>query len=79
MVSPPLQKISNSNGGAPRSTAIATNSVVEGRDEDVAYAVTVVTVFGTLSMVLYPLVAVVLQLSPESFGIWSGASIHEVA
>lgn len=61
------------------SAVVATNTVVEGRDEDVAYAVTVVTVFGTVSMLLYPVVAGLLQLSPEVFGIWSGASIHEVA
>lgn len=61
------------------SAVIATNSVVEGSDEDVAYAVTIVTVFGTLSMLLYPLLSSWLALTPEAFGVWAGASIHEVA
>ncbi len=61
------------------SAVIATNVVVEGRDEDVAYAVAMVTVFGTASMLLYPLTPVLFHLSPEAFGIWCGASIHEVA
>lgn len=61
------------------SAVVATNTVVDGRDEDVAYAVTVVTVFGTLSMLLYPVLSALLQLTPEAFGVWSGASIHEVA
>jgi len=61
------------------SAVIATNGVVEGSDEDVAYAVTIVTVFGTLSMLLYPLLSRWLALTPEAFGLWAGASIHEVA
>lgn len=60
------------------TAVIATNVVVEGHDEDVAYAVAMVTLFGTASMLLYP-VFPGLHLSPQAFGIWCGASIHEVA
>lgn len=61
------------------SAVIATNVVTEGSDEDVAYGVAVVTVFGTASMFLYPLLAHALALRPAAFGVWAGASIHEVA
>ncbi len=61
------------------SAVIATNTVTHGRDEDVAYAVACVTVFGSLSMLLYPLLPGLLHLSPAAFGLWSGASIHEIA
>ena len=61
------------------SAVIATSAATEGSDEDTAYAVAIVTVFGTLSMLLYPLSATFLNLTPEAFGIWCGASIHEVA
>jgi uncharacterized integral membrane protein (TIGR00698 family) len=61
------------------SAVIAANAVTEGSDEDVAYGVAVVTVFGTASMFLYPLLAHALELRPEAFGVWAGASIHEVA
>ncbi|MDE2573087.1 MAG: YeiH family putative sulfate export transporter [bacterium] len=61
------------------SAVIATNVVTEGRDEDVAYAVAMVTVFGGTSMFLYPLLPGVLHLSPQAFGVWAGASIHEIA
>jgi len=61
------------------SAVIATNVVTKGSDEDVAYGVAVVTVFGSLSMFLYPVLEHVLQLTPKAFGLWSGASIHEVA
>ncbi|MES2253823.1 MAG: YeiH family protein [Pseudomonadota bacterium] len=61
------------------SAVIATNTVTEGKDSDVAYAVATVTVFGSLAMLLYPLLPGLLHLSPRDFGLWSGASIHEIA
>ena len=38
-----------------------------------------VTVFGSFSMLLYPMLPGLLHLNPEAFGLWSGASIHEIA
>jgi uncharacterized integral membrane protein (TIGR00698 family) len=61
------------------SAVIATNTVTEGSDEDVAYAVACVTLFGTAAMFLYPVLPGVLHLSARGFGLWAGASIHEVA
>jgi len=61
------------------SAVIATNTVTRGRDEDVAYAVACVTIFGSLSMILLPLAENWLTLGPRGFGLWTGASIHEVA
>jgi uncharacterized integral membrane protein (TIGR00698 family) len=61
------------------SAAIATNTVTRGSDEDVAYAVAAVTVFGSASILLYPTLAGILQLTPHAFGLWAGASIHEIA
>jgi uncharacterized integral membrane protein (TIGR00698 family) len=61
------------------SAVIATNTVTRASDEDVAYAVACVTVFGSASMLLYPAMAGLLQLTPHAFGLWAGASIHEIA
>lgn len=61
------------------SAVIAANTVVEAPDEDVAYAVACVTVFGSAAMFLYPLLPGLLRLDPHAFGLWSGASIHEIA
>ncbi len=61
------------------SAIVAMNAVTGGRREDVAHAVATVTLFGTLSMFLLPALAPLLHLSPASFGLWAGASIHEVA
>ena len=61
------------------SAVIATNTVTRASDEDVAYAVASVTVFGSVSILLYPALAGLLQLTPHAFGLWAGASIHEIA
>ncbi len=61
------------------SAVIACNSVTRGSDENVAYAIACVTVFGTLSMLIFPLLASPLVLAPQEYGIWVGASVHEVA
>jgi len=61
------------------SAVIAANAVTGGRDEEVAYAVACVTVFGSIAMFVYPLLPSLLHLSPRAYGLWAGASIHEIA
>jgi uncharacterized membrane protein YadS len=61
------------------SAVIATNTVTDGSDEDVAYAVACVTVFGSIAMFSYPLLVGMLHLNPHSYGLWAGSSIHEIA
>ncbi|TWF54836.1 YeiH family protein [Neorhizobium alkalisoli] len=60
------------------SAVIAANTVVRGKQEHVAYAIACVTLFGTLSMLAYPLLAAPLSLDPRAYGLWTGATIHEV-
>jgi uncharacterized integral membrane protein (TIGR00698 family) len=61
------------------SAVIAANTVVRARQEHVAYAVACVTLFGSLSMLAYPLLAGRLGLDARGYGLWTGATIHEVA
>ncbi|QEW17967.1 hypothetical protein LA6_000123 [Marinibacterium anthonyi] len=61
------------------SAVLGMDTVTRARDEEVAYAIACVTVFGTLSMLLYPALQPLLGLSQSAYGIWSGATIHEVA
>lgn len=61
------------------SAIVATSAALDNSDEDTAYAVGIVTIFGTLSMLLYPTILPLLHLSAIAFGIWCGSSIHEVA
>ena len=61
------------------SAVVATNAVIRGKDEDVAYAISVVTLFGFLSMLLFPVAAHLMSLTPQNFGFWTGTSIHNTA
>jgi uncharacterized integral membrane protein (TIGR00698 family) len=47
-------------------------------DEDVAAAVGLVTMFGSVSMIALPLLQPVFGLSDRGLGIWAGSSVHEV-
>jgi uncharacterized integral membrane protein (TIGR00698 family) len=61
------------------SAVVAVNTVTNAHDEDVAYAVACVTVFGSVAMFAYPLLPGLLHLNPHAFGLWTGASIQEIA
>jgi uncharacterized integral membrane protein (TIGR00698 family) len=47
-------------------------------EEDVTVAIAMVTLFGTLALVLLPLLQGPLGLTDVQFGMWAGASVHEV-
>lgn len=55
------------------------NAVTEAPEEDVAYAVALVTIFGTVAMLVYPAIYPMLGLDSHHYGLWVGGSIHEVA
>jgi uncharacterized integral membrane protein (TIGR00698 family) len=61
------------------SAIIAANTVTEAHDEDVAYAIASVTIFGSIAMFAYPRLPGLLHLDSQAYGLWSGASIHEIA
>jgi uncharacterized integral membrane protein (TIGR00698 family) len=61
------------------SAVTSFNTVAQADDADVCYAMAVVTLFGAVAMLALPLAAGSLGLSERAFGLWAGASIHEVA
>jgi uncharacterized integral membrane protein (TIGR00698 family) len=61
------------------SAVIAANTITKAPEEDCAYAVACVTLCGMVAMALYPLLPVLLGLSAREYGLWTGASVHEVA
>lgn len=77
--------------GSPRSLLIATGFAIcgasaiagmeenaEADEEDVAVAVAMVTICGSVAMVVLPLLQSPLGLSDVEYGTWVGASVHEV-
>ncbi len=60
------------------SAIMAAAPAARAGDADTAYALATVTFFGTLSLLLFPFVGAALGLDPVAFGLWAGATIHEV-
>ena len=61
------------------ASAIAGMEETAGADEeDVTVSIAMVTLFGTLALVMLPLLQGPLGLTDLQLGMWSGASIHEV-
>jgi uncharacterized integral membrane protein (TIGR00698 family) len=61
------------------ASAIAAMEETAGAgEEDVAVGIAMVTLFGTVAMVLMPLLWHPLGLSDVQYGVWAGASIQEV-
>lgn len=57
----------------------ATGGVIDAEEEELLTAVALVVVFGTLLMLVVPLLASTMGLSGRQAGAWAGGSIHEVA
>ena len=71
--------IAAGTGVCGASAIVAANTVVRDGAESVAYALATVTLFGTIAMFSYPLIGAALHMPTEVYGLWSGASVHEVA
>ncbi len=61
------------------AAVLATESVLESESYKAAVAVATVVIFGTISMFLYPFLYKFTGMNPESFGIYIGSTVHEVA
>lgn len=57
----------------------ATEGVVKAKEEEVATAIALVVLYGTLMIGLIPFLGHLLSMPEEQIGMWIGASTHEVA
>lgn len=62
--------------GASAVAAMAPLSTAD--EEETAYAIGLVTLFGSLSILTLPIIGRALGLSDETFGTWVGAGVHDV-
>ncbi|WP_372637386.1 YeiH family protein [Cohnella sp.] len=53
--------------------------LLRSKDEDTAISAGLIAVIGTVFATAYTLMLPWLPLSPESYGIWSGLTLHEIA
>ena len=61
------------------SAIAAMRPVSDADDDDMAYAIALVTICGTLAIFLLPAIGEVIDFSGAEFGSWVGASVHDVA
>lgn len=61
------------------SAVAAMDGVTRNEDDEVVTAIVLVTLFGSLAIVVLPLLQHPLGLSDVEFGLWTGASVHDVA
>jgi uncharacterized integral membrane protein (TIGR00698 family) len=61
------------------SAVAGMQGIVDADDDEVASAVAMVTLYGTLMIVALPLLNAGIGLDAARFGVWSGLAVHEVA
>jgi len=61
------------------SAVVAADSVVQADKRDSAIALGTITLLGTIGIVVYPFLGRLLGLGDFVYGVWDGASLHEMA
>lgn len=61
------------------SAIAATAPIVGAEDDEVSVASIIITVFGTVAMVVLPILGHRFDLAPETFGVLAGAGVHDAA
>lgn len=63
--------------GAAAVAAVA--GAIDSEEEDAAFAISVITLYGTVYIFLYPALRLLFGIPDLFYAMWSGSSIHEVA
>ena len=61
------------------SAIVATAPAINAEDEEVAFAVSTITLFGVIAVFLYPVLGHLLRMSDTTFGIWAGTAINDTS
>lgn len=61
------------------SAIAATAPAIEAEERDVSFAVATITLFGTLAVLLYPLIGHALGFSDTFFGHWAGIAVNDTS
>lgn len=71
--------VSAGSGICGAAAVLATDRVIESESHKVSVAVATVVLFGTAAMFLYPVLYPLSGFTDRQFGIYTGATVHEVA
>lgn len=58
---------------------VATAPVIGAREEEVSFAVAVITLFGLIAVIGYPIIGQFLGLSNTAFGLWAGTAVNDTS
>ena len=58
---------------------IATAPAIGAKEEEVSFAVAVITLFGLLAVIIYPIIGQALGLSDNAFGFWAGTAVNDTS
>ncbi|MDD2200337.1 MAG: putative sulfate exporter family transporter [Bacteroidales bacterium] len=61
------------------SAIIASAPTIDADDEEVAMAISIITLFGVLGVILYPIIGIHLGMSDTLFGAWAGTAINDTS
>lgn len=61
------------------SAIVAAAPVIRAKDEDVSFAIATNTLFGTLAVLLYPVIGKVFHFSDATFGTWAGTAVNDTS
>ena len=61
------------------SAIVATAPIIRAEDREVSFALSTITIFGTLAVLLYPLIGLWMGLSENVFGHWAGVAVNDTS
>lgn len=61
------------------SAIVATSPAIEAKEEETAFAVGTITLFGLLAVILYPLIGHLFHFSDAFFGTWAGTAVNDTS
>ncbi len=79
-VSPQLGILLGTGTAVCGNSAIAAASpIIDADEREVSYAVATITIFGTIALVLFPIIGRAVGLSDQEFGVWAGLAINDTS
>ncbi|MRR15536.1 MAG: putative sulfate exporter family transporter [Deltaproteobacteria bacterium] len=58
---------------------VATAPAIGAKEEEVSFAVAVITLFGLIAVVTYPIIGQALGFSNTAFGLWAGTAVNDTS
>lgn len=71
--------ISTGTGICGGSAIAAVAPVINAKDSDIAYAISVTFIFDILMVVLFPLMGVYFNMTDLGFGLWTGTAVNDTS